>query len=79
MKDVDSFVMEDYCVLVTASNDGFIKMWKIHLKEARPLLVTSTKFNIYFCSYILFYNEISIHVITRGHIQLRKAEFFFFF
>nr|XP_040027222.1 p21-activated protein kinase-interacting protein 1-like [Gasterosteus aculeatus aculeatus] len=33
VKDVDSFVMEDYCVLVTASNDGFIKMWKLHLKE----------------------------------------------
>lgn len=25
--------MEDYCVMVTASNDGFIKMWKLHLKE----------------------------------------------
>uniref|UniRef100_A0A3P9HIC3 PAK1 interacting protein 1 n=1 Tax=Oryzias latipes TaxID=8090 RepID=A0A3P9HIC3_ORYLA len=33
VKAVDSFSMEDYCVLVTASNDGFIKMWKIHLKE----------------------------------------------
>ncbi|KAM8851289.1 p21-activated protein kinase-interacting protein 1-like [Spinachia spinachia] len=33
VKAVDSFVMEDYCVLVTASNDGFIKMWKLHLKE----------------------------------------------
>uniref|UniRef100_A0A671VF48 PAK1 interacting protein 1 n=1 Tax=Sparus aurata TaxID=8175 RepID=A0A671VF48_SPAAU len=33
VKAVDSFMMEDYCVLVTASNDGFIKMWKLHLKE----------------------------------------------
>lgn len=35
VKAVDSFMMEDYCVLVTASNDGYIKMWKLHLKEAR--------------------------------------------
>ncbi|KAM7400190.1 hypothetical protein PAMA_004741 [Pampus argenteus] len=34
VKAVDSFNMEDYCVLVTASNDGFIKMWKLYLKEA---------------------------------------------
>ncbi|XP_071347450.1 p21-activated protein kinase-interacting protein 1-like [Trachinotus anak] len=33
VKAVDSFIMEDYCVMVTASNDGFIKMWKLHLKE----------------------------------------------
>ncbi|XP_074543865.1 p21-activated protein kinase-interacting protein 1-like [Halichoeres trimaculatus] len=33
VKSVDSFMMEDYCVVVTASNDGFIKMWKLHLKE----------------------------------------------
>lgn len=33
VKAVDSFMMEDYCVMVTASNDGFIKMWKLHLKE----------------------------------------------
>ncbi|KAM9323399.1 p21-activated protein kinase-interacting protein 1-like [Pholidichthys leucotaenia] len=33
VKAVDSLTMEDYCLLVTASNDGFIKMWKIHLKE----------------------------------------------
>ncbi|KAG7220917.1 hypothetical protein INR49_017767 [Caranx melampygus] len=33
VKAVDSLDMEDYCVLVTASNDGFIKMWKLHLKE----------------------------------------------
>ncbi|KAK5860297.1 hypothetical protein PBY51_021788 [Eleginops maclovinus] len=33
VKAVDSFVMEDHCILVTASNDGFIKMWKLFLKE----------------------------------------------
>ncbi|KAG7524453.1 p21-activated protein kinase-interacting protein 1 [Solea senegalensis] len=33
VKAVDSFDMEDYCVVVTASNDGFIKMWKLLLKE----------------------------------------------
>ncbi|XP_017266540.1 p21-activated protein kinase-interacting protein 1-like [Kryptolebias marmoratus] len=33
VKAVDSLMMEDYCVVVTASNDGFIKLWKIHLKE----------------------------------------------
>ncbi|XP_076004444.1 p21-activated protein kinase-interacting protein 1-like [Genypterus blacodes] len=33
VKAVDSFKMDDYQVLVTASNDGFIKMWKLHLKE----------------------------------------------
>nr|XP_020485589.1 p21-activated protein kinase-interacting protein 1 [Labrus bergylta]XP_020485598.1 p21-activated protein kinase-interacting protein 1 [Labrus bergylta] len=33
VKSVDSFMMEDYCVVVTASNDGFIKMWKLYLKE----------------------------------------------
>ncbi|XP_062337193.1 p21-activated protein kinase-interacting protein 1-like [Osmerus eperlanus] len=33
VKAVDSFTMEDYIVLVTASNDGFIKMWKLQLKE----------------------------------------------
>ncbi|KAK2822700.1 hypothetical protein Q5P01_022765 [Channa striata] len=33
VKSVESFCMEDYCVIVTASNDGFIKMWKLHLKE----------------------------------------------
>ncbi|TNM98496.1 p21-activated protein kinase-interacting protein 1-like [Takifugu flavidus] len=33
VKAMDSFVMEDYCVMVTASNDGLIKMWKLHLKE----------------------------------------------
>lgn len=34
VKAVDSFTWEDYCVLVTASNDGFIKMWKLQLTEA---------------------------------------------
>uniref|UniRef100_A0A1A7XTR0 PAK1 interacting protein 1 n=1 Tax=Iconisemion striatum TaxID=60296 RepID=A0A1A7XTR0_9TELE len=33
VKAVDGFIMEDYCVMVTASNDGFIKMWKLHLNE----------------------------------------------
>lgn len=33
VKAVESFMMEDYCVIVTASNDGFIKMWKLQLKE----------------------------------------------
>ncbi|CAN9502987.1 unnamed protein product [Ophioblennius macclurei] len=33
VKAVDSLMMDDYCVVVTASNDGFIKMWKLHLKE----------------------------------------------
>ncbi|XP_072296775.1 p21-activated protein kinase-interacting protein 1-like [Eucyclogobius newberryi] len=33
VKAVDSFIWEDHVVLVTASNDGFIKMWKLQLKE----------------------------------------------
>ncbi|XP_034744002.1 p21-activated protein kinase-interacting protein 1-like [Etheostoma cragini] len=33
VKAIDSFMMEDYCVLVTASNDGFIKMWKLNLEK----------------------------------------------
>ncbi|KAM4605750.1 p21-activated protein kinase-interacting protein 1-like [Polymixia lowei] len=33
VKAIDSFSMEDYCVVVTASNDGFIKLWKLHLNE----------------------------------------------
>ncbi|KAM3605097.1 uncharacterized protein V6R79_020621 [Siganus canaliculatus] len=33
VKAVESFMMEDYCVIVTASNDGFIRMWKLYLKE----------------------------------------------
>ncbi|KAM8838876.1 p21-activated protein kinase-interacting protein 1-like [Synchiropus picturatus] len=33
VKAVDCFHMDDFCVVVTASNDGFIKLWKLHLKE----------------------------------------------
>lgn len=44
VKAVDSFIMEDYCVMVTASNDGFIKMWKLHLKEVR-LMPSTTWFS----------------------------------
>ncbi|KAM3866260.1 p21-activated protein kinase-interacting protein 1-like [Diretmus argenteus] len=33
VKAVESFSMDDFCVLVTASNDGFIKMWKLHLNQ----------------------------------------------
>ncbi|XP_068605161.1 p21-activated protein kinase-interacting protein 1-like [Brachionichthys hirsutus] len=33
VKALDSFIMDDYCVMVTASNDGFIKMWKLYMKE----------------------------------------------
>ncbi|KAM6948909.1 p21-activated protein kinase-interacting protein 1-like [Aplochiton taeniatus] len=33
VKAMDSFTLDDYSVLVTASNDGFIKMWKLHLNE----------------------------------------------
>uniref|UniRef100_A0A3Q2Q9R5 PAK1 interacting protein 1 n=1 Tax=Fundulus heteroclitus TaxID=8078 RepID=A0A3Q2Q9R5_FUNHE len=33
VKAVDSLILDDFCLLVTASNDGYIKMWKIHLKE----------------------------------------------
>lgn len=33
VKSVDSFSTKEHCVLVTASNDGFIKMWKLTLKE----------------------------------------------
>lgn len=43
VKAVDSFTMEDYCVMVTASNDGFIKMWKLHLKEAHLMLFMSVR------------------------------------
>lgn len=38
VKALDSFVMEDYCVMVTASNDGLIKMWKLRLKEVRLII-----------------------------------------
>lgn len=43
VKAVDSFIMEDYCVLVTASNDGFIKMWKLLLKDVCYLLTFMCK------------------------------------
>lgn len=33
VKAVESLIVDDYCVLLTASNDGYIKMWKVHLKE----------------------------------------------
>lgn len=33
VKAVESFSMEEFCVLVTASNDGFIKMWKLQIQE----------------------------------------------
>ncbi|KAJ8272900.1 hypothetical protein GJAV_G00094770 [Gymnothorax javanicus] len=33
VKAIDSFTTEDYCVLVSASNDGFIKIWKLHLDQ----------------------------------------------
>ncbi|XP_036374624.1 p21-activated protein kinase-interacting protein 1-like, partial [Megalops cyprinoides] len=33
VKALDCFPMEDYCVLVSASNDGFIKMWKVDLDK----------------------------------------------
>lgn len=33
VKAIETVTVEDYTVLVTASNDGFIKMWKLHLKE----------------------------------------------
>ncbi|CAB1326836.1 unnamed protein product [Coregonus sp. 'balchen'] len=36
VKSVDSFITEDFCVLVTASNDGFIKMWKLNLESLEP-------------------------------------------
>jgi len=37
VKALETVTVEDYCVLVTASNDGFIKMWKLHLKEDEEL------------------------------------------
>ncbi|XP_012673011.2 p21-activated protein kinase-interacting protein 1-like [Clupea harengus] len=33
IKAVDSFMVDDFCVVVTASNDGLIKLWKLHLDE----------------------------------------------
>lgn len=50
VKAVESFLWEDYCVMVTASNDGFIKMWKLQLKEVRLMpwshYVTLTGFSL---------------------------------
>ncbi|CAL8279095.1 unnamed protein product [Lota lota] len=36
VKAVDCFSTEDFIVLVTASNDGFIKMWKLQISELKP-------------------------------------------
>ncbi|KAJ8268040.1 hypothetical protein COCON_G00132120 [Conger conger] len=33
VKALDSFTVEDYHVLVSASNDGFIRIWKLHLDQ----------------------------------------------
>lgn len=33
IKAIESFTKDDFCVLVTASNDGFIKMWKLNLED----------------------------------------------
>ncbi|KTG38682.1 hypothetical protein cypCar_00038731 [Cyprinus carpio] len=33
VKAIDSFMKDDVCVLVTASNDGFIKLWKLNLEN----------------------------------------------
>ncbi|KAG5285497.1 hypothetical protein AALO_G00004050 [Alosa alosa] len=33
VKAVDCFMLDDFCVIVTASNDGFIKLWKLHLDK----------------------------------------------
>ncbi|XP_047444419.1 p21-activated protein kinase-interacting protein 1-like [Mugil cephalus] len=35
VKALDSLIVDDYCMVVTASNDGFIKMWKIFLNEEK--------------------------------------------
>lgn len=32
VKAIESFMKDDVCVLVTASNDGFIKLWKLNLE-----------------------------------------------
>ncbi|TRY91390.1 hypothetical protein DNTS_013521 [Danionella cerebrum] len=32
VKAIDSFLKDDFCVLVSASNDGFIKLWKLNLE-----------------------------------------------
>uniref|UniRef100_A0A673M6W6 Guanine nucleotide-binding protein G(olf) subunit alpha n=1 Tax=Sinocyclocheilus rhinocerous TaxID=307959 RepID=A0A673M6W6_9TELE len=33
IKAIESFMKDDGCVLVTASNDGFIKLWKLNLEN----------------------------------------------
>uniref|UniRef100_A0AAY4DS10 P21-activated protein kinase-interacting protein 1-like n=1 Tax=Denticeps clupeoides TaxID=299321 RepID=A0AAY4DS10_9TELE len=33
VKAIDTFPLDDALLLVTASNDGFIKMWKVHLEK----------------------------------------------
>ncbi|XP_016379827.1 p21-activated protein kinase-interacting protein 1-like isoform X1 [Sinocyclocheilus rhinocerous] len=33
VKAIESFMKDDFCVLVTASNDGFIKLWKLNLEN----------------------------------------------
>uniref|UniRef100_A0A672LAX4 Uncharacterized protein n=1 Tax=Sinocyclocheilus grahami TaxID=75366 RepID=A0A672LAX4_SINGR len=33
VKAIESFMKDDGCVLVTASNDGFIKLWKLNLEN----------------------------------------------
>ncbi|CAM4723737.1 unnamed protein product [Leuciscus chuanchicus] len=33
VKAIESFMKNDFCVLVTASNDGFIKLWKLNLEK----------------------------------------------
>ena len=30
-------MVDDFCVVVTASNDGLIKLWKLHLDEVISL------------------------------------------
>lgn len=32
IKAIGSFMKDEFCVLVTASNDGFIKLWKLNLE-----------------------------------------------
>ncbi|KPP65145.1 p21-activated protein kinase-interacting protein 1-like, partial [Scleropages formosus] len=33
VKALESFTVEDFCVLASASNDGFIKLWKLNLDQ----------------------------------------------
>lgn len=44
VKAIESFMKDDFCVLVTASNDGFIKLWKFNL-EVLCLTCKSRKYN----------------------------------